>query len=151
MPEVVHLTVATPYPGTETWLSEGRKVTTLDYRLYDIQHAVTPTRLPLKRFYEELVKTQDVINRKHLGWNGLKQAGGIAARLLMHGQTNFVRMLWKFNKVYNARRQYLDHFREARYTMRQPNAFANGRITAADLYVHQPKNNSLRERHISTA
>jgi hopanoid C-3 methylase HpnR len=151
MPEVVHLTVATPYPGTETWLSEGRKVTTLDYRLFDIQHAVVPTRLPLRRFYEELVKTQDVINRKHLGWNGLKQASGIAARLLMHGQTNFVRMLWKFNKVYNAERQYMDHFRDTKYKLRQPTALNPRRMTAADLYVHQPKSSSLRDRHISTA
>ncbi|MGH7859862.1 MAG: hopanoid C-3 methylase HpnR, partial [Candidatus Binatia bacterium] len=67
IPEIVHLTVATPHPGTETWLTESRKLTTLDYRLFDIQHAVLPTRLPLRRFYEELVRTQSVLNRKHLG------------------------------------------------------------------------------------
>src|SRR5215469_10969353 len=43
VPEIVHLTVATPYPGTELWFTESRKLTTLDYRLYDIQHAVLPT------------------------------------------------------------------------------------------------------------
>src|SRR5437763_9199714 len=56
VPEVVHLTVSTPYPGTETWLTESRKLATRDYRLFDVQHAVLPTRLPLKRFYEELVE-----------------------------------------------------------------------------------------------
>src|SRR5207237_1306631 len=35
IPEIVHLTVATPYPGTELWFTESRKLTTLDYRLYD--------------------------------------------------------------------------------------------------------------------
>src|SRR5438876_7741605 len=28
VPEIVHLTVNTPYPGTETWLTESRKLTT---------------------------------------------------------------------------------------------------------------------------
>src|SRR5215471_8454741 len=121
IPEVVHITVATPYPGTETWVTESRKLTTLDYRLFDIQHAVLPTRLPLHRFYQELVKTQAVINRKHLGWQGLKDVARLAAGLAVKGQTNFLRMLWKFNSVYNADRQYADHSRETHYQMRPPN------------------------------
>ena len=47
VPEIVHLTVNTPYPGTETWHTESRKLTSLDYRLFDVQHAVLPTTLPL--------------------------------------------------------------------------------------------------------
>jgi hopanoid C-3 methylase len=31
------------------------------------------------------------------------------SRNLAHGQANFACMLWKFNKVYNAGRQYADH------------------------------------------
>ena len=72
IPEIVTISVNTPYPGTETWHTESRKVQTRDYRLYDIQHAVLPTKLPLAEFYEELVKTQHVLNRKHLGWAALK-------------------------------------------------------------------------------
>src|SRR5437867_11321790 len=53
VPEIVHLTVATPYPGTELWHTESRKLTTLDYRLFDVQHAELPTTLPLERLYEE--------------------------------------------------------------------------------------------------
>ena len=59
VPEIVHLTVNTPYPGTETWLTEERQLATRDYRLFDIQHAVLPTRLPLAEFYDELVATHD--------------------------------------------------------------------------------------------
>ncbi len=66
VPEIVNMTINTPYPGTETWLTESRRVTTEDYRLFDVQHAVLPTRLPLGRFYQEFVRTQDVLNRKHL-------------------------------------------------------------------------------------
>ena len=141
VPEVVHLTVATPYPGTETWLTESRQLTTLDYRLFDIQHAVLPTRLPLPRFYEELVKTQNVLNRKHLGLQGLKDASASAARLLLRGQTNFLKMLFKFNQVYNADRQYRDHFRELRYAMRPPRTYSTRRPDASDLYIHPAKIN----------
>ena len=47
------MTVNMPYPGTETWHTESRRFTTRDYRLFDVQHAVLPTRLPLPQFYGE--------------------------------------------------------------------------------------------------
>src|SRR2546422_953241 len=115
VPEIVHWTVATPYPGTELWHTESRRLTTLDYRLFDVQHAVLPTKLPLERFYRELVESQNVINRKHLGFAGLQKTLGIAAGHLLHGQTNFLRMLWKFKQVYNWKRQHGDHLKPVRY------------------------------------
>src|SRR5579875_1760813 len=138
VPEIVNITVQTPYPGTETWLTESRKLTTLDYRLFDVQHAVLPTRLPLHRFYQELVKTQSVLARKHLGVAALVQTAGIAARHLLHGQTNFLRMLWKFNSVYNADRQYGDHQREVRNSMPPPPSQPTTTPDRQDMYVHVP-------------
>jgi hopanoid C-3 methylase HpnR len=138
IPEIVNISVATPYPGTELWHTESRRLTTRDYRLFDIQHAVLPTRLPLHEFYEELVRTQQVLNRKHLGWNALKAVARIGAGHLLRGQTNFVRMLWNFNSVYNAKRQAADHQREARYEMSTRTA---GRpdINVKELYVYPPQ------------
>ena len=112
VPEIVNITVQTPYPGTETWFTESRRLTTQDYRLFDVQHAVLPTRLPLHQFYTELVKTQQVLARKHLGVAALAKTSGIVARQLLRGQTNFARMIWKFNQVYHPDRQYADHLRE---------------------------------------
>ena len=140
VPEIVHLTVATPYPGTEIWHTEARRLTTLDYRLFDVQHAVLPTRLPLQRFYEELVATQAVINRKHLGLTALREVAGLAARLALRGQTNFLRMLWKFGSVYNRDRQYADHLRPVTYQMRPPAAVATT-PGPRDLFVHRPTMN----------
>jgi hopanoid C-3 methylase HpnR len=137
VPEIVHLTVNTPYPGTETWLTEARKLTTLDYRLFDVQHAVLPTRLPLERFYEELVRTQAVLNRKHLGVAALRKTAASAIGLLLRGQTNFLQMLWKFSRVYNPGRQYADHFREVKYTMRPPPT-SGPKPGTTWLYVHAP-------------
>ncbi len=134
--EIVHLSVMTPYPGTEIWHTESRKLTTLDYRLFDIQHAVLPTRLPLPEFYRELVRTQAVINRKHLGVAALVKTTGVLARHLWHGQTNFARMLWKFNSVYNPERQLGDHSRPVRYELPLPNHHDVGLRDRRELYVH---------------
>ncbi len=138
IPEIVHVTVNTPYPGTETWMTESRNFTTRDYRLFDVQHAVLPTRLPLDRFYDELVKTQQVLNRKHLGWAALKGTFWLSAKLLAQGQTNFVRMLWKFNSVYNPGRQLADHHQLVRYEIGLPRPSAEPLVTSS-LFVHHPE------------
>ncbi|GGX21501.1 hopanoid C-3 methylase HpnR [Streptomyces lomondensis] len=134
VPEIVHFTVMTPYPGTEIWHTESRRLTTRDYRLFDIQHAVVPTTLPLERFYEELVRTQAVINRKHLGLRTAVGAARALGRNLLHGQTNFARMLWKFNQVYNPRRQFADHGMPVRYELPLPQHLDVG--DRRKLYVH---------------
>ena len=136
VPEIVHLSIMTPYPGTEIWHTTAQNLTTLDYRLFDIQHAVLPTTLPLPVFYAELVKTQAVIARKHLGVTGLAQTAGIAARLLLRGQTNFVRMLWRFSQVYNGDRQLADHRRPVHYELPRPDLHALGPGDRRDLYIH---------------
>jgi magnesium-protoporphyrin IX monomethyl ester (oxidative) cyclase len=140
VPEIVNLTINTPYPGTEIWHTESRRFTTRDYRLFDVQHAVLPTRLPLARFYEEFVRTQAILNRKHLGLRALYDVAGIALGLLARGQTNFVRMLWKFAGVYNVDRLCRDHEREVCYGLRLPDhaGAPATRPPGRTLYVHQP-------------
>ncbi|MCK6553565.1 hopanoid C-3 methylase HpnR [Candidatus Binatia bacterium] len=140
VPEVVHMTINTPYPGTETWMTENRNFASRDYRLFDVQHAVVPTKLPLRKFYEEFVMTQGVLARKHLGARAAWGAMSILARLLAQGQTNFARMLWKFGKVYSVDRLCDDHQRAIRYRIGLPTT-ASGPITKAErmeLYVHPP-------------
>src|SRR5207342_3299448 len=44
IPEIVNVSVNTPYPGTETFATHGAQLATRDYRLFDIQHAVLPTK-----------------------------------------------------------------------------------------------------------
>jgi hopanoid C-3 methylase len=139
VPEIVHITVNTPYPGTETWMTEARNFTTRDYRLFDVQHAVLPTNLPLDRFYRELVRTQQVLNQKHLGLSVLKDTFFLMASLLAHGQTNFVRMLWKFSRVYNADRQISDHKREVKYSIKLRSGQAAAHVDQKLLFIHKPE------------
>jgi hopanoid C-3 methylase len=137
VPEIVHLTVATPYPGTEIWFTDVRRLATRDYRLFDVAHAVLPTRMPLDKFYAELVKTQEILNRKHLGWGAIPKYGLPAVRALMRGQTNYVKMLWKFARVVNENRQYADHQRPVTYEMKPPKP-AVATPNPAELFVHMP-------------
>jgi hopanoid C-3 methylase HpnR len=143
IPEIVNISVNTPYPGTETWATESRSIETRDYRLYDIQHAVLPTRLPLPEFYNELVKTQQILNHKHLGWAALKTTAKIAAGHLLRGQTNFVRMLWKFNSVYNPELQLADHRQPVRYEMKLPPA-PRKEFDPRTFYIHEARKHQGR-------
>lgn len=149
VPEVVNISVNTPYPGTETWNQESRRVTTRDYRLYDIQHAVLPTRLPLPEFYQELVNTQRILNHKHLGWRALKGTMRMAAGHLLRGQTNFVKMLWKFNSVYNSKLQLSDHQRPVPYELSIPSTIHSSPKPNL-LFIHKGKGRAGRALDHST-
>jgi hypothetical protein len=144
----VNVSIATPYPGTEIWQNDAPKLASRDYHLFDIQHAVLPTALPLEEFYAELVSTQRVLNQKHLGWRALRDAGSIAARLMLRGQTNFVRSLWKFNSVFDPRLQLADHARKPRYELRVP-ADA-GKSPARASFIHAPAGRSRRALDANT-
>ena len=90
----------------------------------------------ISSFLFSLVKTQSVINRKHLGFAGLAKTTGIAGRLALHGQTNFLRMLWKFPRVYNPARQYADHQREVCYELPVPDHRSMAPKDRQELYIH---------------
>ena len=144
-PDIVNISVNTPYPGTETWLTEERRLTTRDYRLFDIQHAVLPTRLPLAEFYQELVTTQRAIYAKHIDWRDITGVAGIAMRLLLRGQTNFVRSLFKLNSVYRPELLLADHARSVEYQIPLQPAQAPGTpAVGRALYVHAPKGRAGR-------
>jgi hopanoid C-3 methylase len=139
MPDVINISINTPYPGTESWITDGRRLETRDYRLFDIQHAVLPTRLPLAEFYAELVSTQRAILRKHLDWRQLWDAGGVVARLLLRGQTNFVKSLFKLNQVYRPELLLADHRLPVAYEIPAPPQTSLGSPAPASIYVHAPR------------
>lgn len=65
--------VLTPLPGTKLFSELRHQLTTTDYNLYDIAHAVLPTRLPLKEFYEEFCSLYSLPYSKYqLLWEGFQ-------------------------------------------------------------------------------
>src|SRR3989442_4305278 len=143
IPEIVNISVNTPYPGTETWHTEARRVHTRDYRLYDIQHAVLPTRLPLAAFFVELFPTQSGLAMKHLGLVSLPDLATIVLGQLARGQTNFVRSLWKFNQVYDPALMLADHRRPVTYEMKLPPP-PQATVDPQGLYILNPRGRSGR-------
>jgi hypothetical protein len=119
-PEIVNISINTPYPGTESWISKSSKVTTKDYRLYDINHAVLPTRLPLLRFYEEVVKTQQIMKKSYMSWDALKRLGKIMIGNLMSGQLNFIKSVLGFNSIFDPARLLADHKQSVQYQIPVP-------------------------------
>jgi hypothetical protein len=108
--------------------------------------------LPLDRFYAELVKTQQILNRKHLGLAALRGTAAISARLLLQGQTNFVKMLWRFNTVYNPKRQLADHARAVKYEMTLPASVAERKpFERRRLFVLQPSSKAAEANLAITA
>lgn len=45
--------ILTPLPGTDLWNDIKDRLTTDDWELFDLEHAVLPTKLPLDEFYAE--------------------------------------------------------------------------------------------------
>ena len=149
VPEIVNISVNTPYPGTETWHTESRRLITRDYRLFDIQHTVLPTHLPLPQFYHELVQTQRILNMKHLGWTALKATANTVAGHLLRGQTNFIKALWKFNSVYDPKLQLADHQQPVKYAIALPPA-PKEKVPAKVLYIHDVQGRRHRALDEST-
>jgi hopanoid C-3 methylase len=149
VPEIVNISINTPYPGTESWLTEERHLATRDYRLFDIQHAVLPTRLPLPVFYRELLQTQRVLYAKHLNWHTAPGLMRVSLGLLMRGQTNFVRGMMLYPKIYNPEKMLADHAQTVRYHMPPPPPRHEPVAKQAGLYIHAPRGRTAR--HIDDA
>src|SRR5205085_12540181 len=101
--------------------------------------------------YEELVNTQRAIYRKKLHWSQMRLLGGISARLLARGQTNFVKSLFKLNGVYRSDLLLADHARPVDYEIPlQPAASVSTPAAGRSLYVHAPRGRAGRALDPST-
>ena len=81
-----------------------------------------------------------MINRTHLGVRTAFGALGVLGTNLAHSQANFARMLWRFNKAYNADRPYADHHQPIQYELPLPPQLGH------QLYVHTRAATARRNR-----
>jgi hopanoid C-3 methylase len=152
VPEVVNVSINTPYPGTETWLTGQHRLATRDYRLFDIQHAVLPTKLPLEKFYSELLHTQRVLYGKHMNWWTAPKLAKELAQNLVRGQNNFIRGIMHYNNVYNLENMLATHARPVHYELPvshlpETNTPA---AKAGQLYIHAHRGRKSRTIDDST-
>jgi hypothetical protein len=73
-----------------------------------------------------------------MGWRSLRDCAAIVAGHLMHGQTNFVKSLWKFGSQYDVGKLLRDHEEETRYPIALPERKA-AKVNARDLYILRPE------------
>jgi hypothetical protein len=71
----------------------------------------------------------------------------LLAGQLIRGQTNFLKMLFKFSKVYNIDRFCADHDKPVAYAMRRPEEYAH-KPTPSELVVHVGINRPARAASI---
>lgn len=143
LPEFVNFPVLTPYPGTENWYTESRPLITRDYRLFDLQHTVLPTKLPLDEFYEELVRTQMDVYDKVTGLAGILSIAPYLIRNLLRGRTNLLKLFVNYNKVFNSRQLISDHNQPVSYELRLPPEPID-QVDPNQLYVHRPMEGNSR-------
>jgi radical SAM superfamily enzyme YgiQ (UPF0313 family) len=96
--------VLTPLPGTDLWDSAKDQVTTHDWEMYDIVHAVLPTTLSLDDFYEEYSglwrHALDVRYRYRGKWKTYVQLGAAIAtgKVSLHNVRRGLGMAKTFSK-----------------------------------------------------
>jgi radical SAM superfamily enzyme YgiQ (UPF0313 family) len=87
--------VLTPLPGTHLFMEKEKELTTKDFDLYDIAHAVLPTKLAVEEFYKEYAGLWDTPYSKYgLIWEGFKAF--LKGRFTL---PQLMRMLWSAQKL----------------------------------------------------
>src|SRR5438105_4206777 len=88
-------------------------------------------------------------DREHIDWHDIRGVAGISARLLMRGQTNFVKSLFKLNSVYRPEVLLADHMKPVKYEIPLPPPAPSGEsakvpVGGRSLYVHAPRGRAGR-------
>jgi hopanoid C-3 methylase len=101
-------TILTPLPGTQLYRAYADKLLTTDHRLFDLLHAVLPTRLPREEFYKQLTRGYVVSDET------VYEAFRVMARKrpdfslkILPGMLWFYARTWRYQRVHNDYRSFL--------------------------------------------
>jgi hypothetical protein len=105
----------------------------------------------LERFYRELLHTQRVLYAKHMNWWTAPTLARALAGNLVRGQTNFVRGIMNYKKVYSVEKMLADHARPVHYELPLPPRpeTVTRPAKAAQLYIHAHRGRA--GRHVDDA
>ncbi len=101
-------TILTPLPGTQLYRAYADKLLTTDCRLFDLQHAVLPTRLPREEFYREFARAYDATESsvREAFRVMVARRGSFVARIL-RGMLWFYARTWRYQRVHYDPRSFL--------------------------------------------
>jgi radical SAM superfamily enzyme YgiQ (UPF0313 family) len=75
--------ILTPLPGTDLWDEARKRITTDRWEMFDIVHAVLPTKLPLAEFYEEYARLwRHVLEVRYRSEGRMKNYARVATALV---------------------------------------------------------------------
>jgi radical SAM superfamily enzyme YgiQ (UPF0313 family) len=101
-------TILTPLPGTQLYRAYKDKLLTTDHRLFDLLHAVLPTRLPRPEFYAEFCRAYDATEStvRDAYRSLLTKRPRFVARVLP-GMVWFYARTWRYQRIHYDPRSFL--------------------------------------------
>jgi hopanoid C-3 methylase len=101
-------TILTPLPGTQLYRAYKDKLLTTDHRLFDLLHAVLPTRLPREEFYKEFARGYDMTEktvRSAYKWFHKARPTFVTRHFL--GIVWFYARSWRYQRIHYDYRSFL--------------------------------------------
>ena len=97
-------TILTPLPGTQLYRAYKDKLLTTDHRLFDLLHAVLPTRLPREEFYKEFARSYDATEESvRNAYSSMLEKRPWFVAKVMKG------MIWFYARTWRYQRSHRDH------------------------------------------
>ncbi len=117
-------TILTPLPGTQLYRTYKEQLLTTDHRLFDLLHAVLPTRLPRDEFYKNVarayVETEPSVRA---AFRSIAKTRPLFGLRVLPGLAWFYARTWRYQRI------HLDY----RSFLRDEEGLMNGPGTAAGL------------------
>jgi radical SAM superfamily enzyme YgiQ (UPF0313 family) len=95
------VTILTPLPGTQLYRAYEHQLMTTDLRLFDLLHAVLPTRLPRAEFYAEFARSIEATkdSARRAIWNTMKRRPDFTRKAARHFAWFFART-WRYQWIH---------------------------------------------------
>lgn len=102
------VTILTPLPGTQLFRAYQDQLLTTDYRLFDLLHAVLPTKLPRDEFYKHFARSADdtVTSVNKAIANMVKKRPDLIRRIVPNVLWFYART-WRYQRVHRDFRSFL--------------------------------------------
>jgi radical SAM superfamily enzyme YgiQ (UPF0313 family) len=101
-------TILTPLPGTQLYRAYKDKLLTTDHRLFDLLHAVLPTRLPREEFYKEFARSYDATEESvRNAYNAMLKKRPMFVAKVLPSMVWFYARTWRYQRIHRDYRSFL--------------------------------------------
>lgn len=101
-------TILTPLPGTQLHRAYKDQLLTTDHRLFDLLHAVLPTRLPRDEFYKEFARSYDATEESvRNAYNAMLKKRPLFVAKVLPSMIWFYARTWRYQRIHRDHRSFL--------------------------------------------